>query len=69
MNVNKESMIDLFDSAALDFANSLIKYGDDSIVTNGYRNQLFGISRAIRRAGIIDQETLFKIIDCLYAVI
>lgn len=66
VTVTKESMISLFDDCVLDWLRCRSKYGNDSTVTLDYKSQAFGILRALRRSHIIDQEIVFKVIDCLY---
>ena len=66
VTITRESMVDLFDNCVLDWLRCRLKYGDDSIVTMDYKSQAFGILRALQRTHIIDQEIVFKVIDCLY---
>ena len=68
MLVNEKSMINLFDSAALDFVNSMSKYGEDNIITIMEREQAFGILRALQRLTILEPEMVGRVIDCLYGV-
>lgn len=55
-----------FDTIFTRFSTNLVKFGNDDVLTNRYRDMCVGIAYSLGMSNIISNETINEIHACLY---